>query len=60
MSESESERDCSLDERRNYRVIKSRYAESRGSYEIFSRIAEGDYGKKEPIYAIHQMNVCWN
>ena len=40
----------SLDERRNYRVIKSRYAESRGSYEIFSRIAEGGlWGKRTNI-----------
>ena len=41
----------SLDERRNYRVIKSRYAESRGSYEIFSRIAEGGLWKK-------RTNIC--
>ena len=41
----------SLDERRNYRVIKSRYAESRGSYEIFSRIAEGGLWEK-------RTNVC--
>ena len=42
----------SLGERRNYRVIKSRYAESRGSYEIFSRIAEGGlWGKK-------RTNIC--
>ena len=41
----------SLDERRNYRVIKSRYAESRGNYEIFSRIAEGGLWKK-------RTNIC--
>ena len=41
----------SLDERRNYRVIKSRYAESRGSYEIFSRIAEGGLWEK-------RTNIC--
>ncbi len=41
----------SLGERRNYRVIKSRYAESRGSYEIFSRIAEGGLWKK-------RTNIC--
>ena len=42
----------SLGERRNYRVIKSRYAESRGNYEIFSRIAEGGlWGKK-------RTNIC--
>ena len=40
-----------LDERRNYRVIKSRYAESRGSYEIFSRIAEGGLWEK-------RTNIC--
>ena len=41
----------SLGERRNYRVIKSRYAESRGSYEIFSRIAEGRLWEK-------RTNIC--
>lgn len=41
----------SLGERRNYRVIKSRYAENRGSYEIFSRIAEGGLWKK-------RTNIC--
>ena len=41
----------SLGERRNYRVIKSRYAESRGNYEIFSRIAEGGLWKK-------RTNIC--
>ena len=41
----------SLGERRNYRVIKSRYAESRGSYEIFSRIAEGGLWEK-------RTNIC--
>ena len=32
-------------------MIKSRYAESRGSYEIFSRIAEGGLWKK-------RTNIC--
>ena len=41
----------SLGERRNYRVIKSRYAESRGNYEIFSRIAEWRLWEK-------RTNVC--
>ena len=41
----------SLGERRNYRVIKSRYAESRGNYEIFSRIAEGGLWEK-------RTNIC--
>ena len=41
----------SLGERRNYRVIKSRYAESRGSYEIFFRIAEGGLWEK-------RTNIC--
>ena len=41
----------SLGERRNYRVIKLRYAESRGSYEIFFRIAEGGLWEK-------RTNIC--